>query len=882
MALKFCKICGNFISPNDKISYREGVHTGCKDKDADDDLPEPFKYLDPCIKSILKMKDILNPTEIQRLAIPKILDNKNVLIIAPTGYGKTEAVILPLIHNLLSKKKKSNLEPVNVIYVNPLKALTRDLRDRIQDYVISCGLHVSAIYGDEPTKESIRNSHIIITTPESLEKILDITPRLWPFLYNLNSVVIDEVHELIGNKRGAHLLILLERLKWFIGHNFQRIGLSATIDNPERVAELLGGSDGKLEIINPSIKKEHEFKVYLAIPANDNEKADTFLASSRRISEIIENKKTLAFVNSRFTAERLHYALQELNIKNIKVHHSSISKEEREQIENDFKYGNLLGVVCTKTLELGIDIGEVQQVIQYRSPGSVSSLLQRAGRSGHKPNEITQCFLVSSDLDDAIESLTLVKMYKENILDESTILPKPLDVIAKELTGIGLQAHYALKRNINQNIKIDNTQDHPKPNINFAFNIIKNSKLFNNLTEEEFKEILKTLTNTEIIKINNNNIIVSKNFWNIWKYTKKDTTVKRGERKFSEFFSMIPKKEEFDVYDITSKKIIGKLDSLFVYRSVKPGTLIRLAGKNWNIIRINHEKELIFAKESHEKGEIPIWHSEGPTRSKTLTENLYELINNMINSINNKNLDKLLSNLGADKPTIDAIKEYIHNQINSKTPFPNKNTIVIEKVPNISTVFFFTYLGEKINRTLSSLITMKMITETPYIYTIITPYGFSINCKDTDPYKAFLNINPEETETLLNEYLNNYSPEVHMLIKEMAIHFGIKNIKNKPLPNILIKEAIRQAQTQYFDPNNTKETLKNIKNKLIEIKEITREKPSPFADSFKYWPQERPWYTDKEKIIMDALRKPRNLQQLKELTEGNIEYMKHIINKLSQ
>jgi ATP-dependent Lhr-like helicase len=437
----------------------------------------PFTLLDKRLQYWISKLGFSEPTEVQKLSIEPILNGENVLLISPTGTGKTEAALFPLLHRLLREEKE---EGIKLLYINPLKALTRDLAERLRTYAYFIDLKVRPLYGDVSKAFKKPVPEIVIITPESLEIMLDWAPRWWPYLKTVKYVVIDEVHELISSKRGYQLLVLLERLKQLVDRNLQRVCLSATIANAKLVAEMFGGSDGKLKVIRSSTEREHEFEVRLAIPLTREEREDPFIAGARLVSECIDNVKSLIFVNSRYSAERLKAEIEKRGIK-VGVHHGSIGLEEREFSEDAFKRGLIRAVIATKTLELGIDIGDVEQVIQYRSPGQVNALIQRAGRSLHRPGEKSVCKITSTDPEDFLECLALVSLFNKGFLEEPVILEKPLDVLAKEILGYALHNYRGVKSYKNRFTPV---------NLKSIYGTIKRCLLFKTLSEKEFEEVL--------------------------------------------------------------------------------------------------------------------------------------------------------------------------------------------------------------------------------------------------------------------------------------------------------------------------------------------------------------------------------------------------------
>ena len=328
-----------------------------------------FNLLAKPVRSALAQLGFSTPTLPQTLAIPPILQGKNVLLIAPTGTGKTEAVLLPVFSRLV-ELKSSEQKGIQIIYVTPLRALNRDMFKRLTYWSQQLGITVEVRHGD--TEQKIRRLQakkpptMLVTTPETLQAILP-GSQMRRHLKNVKVVIVDEVHDLAGSKRGAQLSIALERLQQVTGKEFQRIGLSATIGNPQEISKYLAGTRRKIDIVQASMEKSYRYSVeYPSLTQADFELANKLEASPeiasriRRILELVDShRSTLIFVNSRTVAEVLGHKLQQLGRNDIAVHHGSISKEERIAIEDSFKNGQLRAIICTSTLELGIDIGNV-------------------------------------------------------------------------------------------------------------------------------------------------------------------------------------------------------------------------------------------------------------------------------------------------------------------------------------------------------------------------------------------------------------------------------------------------------------------------------------------------------------------------------------------
>ncbi len=306
-----------------------------------------FELLAKPVRKGLKELGFSEPTLPQTLAFPPVLEGKNVLLIAPTGTGKTEAVLLPVFSRLVEQKNQEQ-KGIQVIYITPLRALNRDMFKRLTFWSEQLDITVEVRHGDTEMKirrkQALRPPQMLVTTPETLQAILP-GSQMRRHLSNVQCVIIDEVHDLAESKRGAQLAIALERVLEVTGKEFQRIGLSATVGNPEEVARFIAGTNRKISIVQAVLAKSYRYRVeYLTPTEKDFElaaKLETTPEASARIRRLIElidsHKSTLVFVNSRTIAELLGHRFDQLNRTDIAVHHGSLSREERVMTEDAFK-----------------------------------------------------------------------------------------------------------------------------------------------------------------------------------------------------------------------------------------------------------------------------------------------------------------------------------------------------------------------------------------------------------------------------------------------------------------------------------------------------------------------------------------------------------------
>ncbi|MEM3801736.1 MAG: DEAD/DEAH box helicase [Saccharolobus sp.] len=796
--------------------------------------------LDQRLIQLIREKQWNNLTSIQEMSFDPINNGNNTLIIAPTGYGKTEAALFPILNKML----KEEVKPVTVIYITPLKALINDLLYRIEWWVSRLGFLASRKHGEVPQKEKNlrlkKIPHILVTTPEGLEIDLDWASRFREHYKNVKWVIIDEVHELINSKRGTQLSLLLERLKSFIGNDFQRIGLSATVRDEENVAKFIfGSSERKASIIKLHDTRNFEIKIHKI----DNP-ISMWRNSAEKIDQLLE-KPTLIFTNSRFSTERLHEELEKLGNKEIYVHHSSVSRDLKNLAEDKLRNGNAKAVVCTKTLELGIHLGDIKKVIMLRPPTSVSSFLQRLGRSGHIVHGIPKGEVICFYDFDVIEALGLYISAKNGIIEKPTI-DDGLDIVARELLGMVLQYQV-----------ID---------INYAYSVIKSSFVYKDLKLSTFLELVNYLAKNDIIKIDNGNLRLGPSFFRIWRFNKDS---KNGwGRDFSEFFSLINNDDTFTLK--YNGETVGEIDAVYVYRHVRANDIIRISGKLWKVVKINMNKNTIDVIPVNEgEGEIPIWKGENTSKSLVVLNAIKKTI---------KNIDRyyrVIQNIVDDESKtsiFNIIKKY--EELNKN--FSVDNTILIEKRDD--EWIYGTLIDEKIANTLSHALLYLVIKK----YTLNTLarssiYGFSIKGSPIDLLKELTNMDRNKIKRIIFRSVIR-SPLYIATLKEIQPSFGKISKINPKEDKFLLKEALRQTIKRYFSIKKTLEYIDKIKKG--EIKMVYIDKPTPLSEAVLTHAQIRPWLFDLNISIYQAIKG--GAYTLNELSEVLGISPKSLENKLKQ
>jgi len=622
-----------------------------------------FDLLVKPVRRLVEQREFSTPTEPQEKTIPKILEGKNVLLISPTATGKTEAAFLPILSMLLQGQQGT--PGIKVLYITPLRALNRDMLERLEWWCNNLDIKLAVRHGDTETKERTRQSRsppdILITTPETLQAILS----GWIMRQHLQSVrwvVIDEVHEMADSKRGSQLSLALERLRAMIGRNFQMIGLSATIGSPEKVAQFLVGKGRPVEIERVPVARMMHLKIVFPKPVEEDDRLASQLYTHPEVAarlRLIRNyinkyKSVLVFTNTRSESEVLtsRFKVWDMNFP-ISIHHGSLAKPSRIAAERGLKNGELRGLVCTSSLELGIDIGRIDLVIQYMSPRQVTRLIQRVGRSGHRVGRIAEGIIVAMDSDDALEALVIAKKALQEDLEPVGIPPKPYDVLAHQIAGLLIK---------NRRLGFEEIVE-----------LFKNAYPYENLTTEDVEKILKYMHSR---------------FPRLAWVSFEDKMVLRPRQTkalFEYYFgnlSMVPEEKQFLVVDESTDSAVGVLDEAFMAEYGKPGVKFIIRGSPWQIQHVSEEKVYVRPVDDP-TGAVPSWIGEEIPVPFEVSQEVGR-IRGVVEEQLRKGLsaEEIAAGLSKQYPSdtetmLGALKETIE-QVNAGFPVPTDNRILIE------------------------------------------------------------------------------------------------------------------------------------------------------------------------------------------------------------
>ena len=761
-----------------------------------------FTKLNPKIQEVLNLKDIKEPTEPQKIAVPSILNKKNVLLIAPTGLGKTEAALLPIFHNFLEKNVDyKDKKGISILYITPLRALNRDMLRRTIEWGKKLGINIAVRHGDTTQSERARQSRkppdILITTPETFQ-ILFTGKRLRNHIKSVSSVIIDEIHELANDERGAQLSVGLERLYELTEHNFQRIGLSATVGNPKEVAKFLGGYEkGKfrdVKILEVDVTKHIKINVLLPeVKKTDYPKANKLsiepisFACIRTCKDLIDNHvSTLLFINTRDGAEILasRFHIWQKNFS-IDVHHGSLSKLARIESEDNFKNGKIKSLICTSSLELGIDVGNTDFVIQYNSPREVKRILQRVGRSGHKIGKISKGLILATTAEDLSESLVIARKALVGDIETLKVRQNPLNVLSNQIISIALE--------------------YGKINLEKILKICNRSYPFYKLNKNLLKQVIEQLRNQRSIWIDEKNNIIKRT---------------NTRHYFLDNISMIPDEKTYMAVDISTRKRIGKLDESFVLNYGVEGSKFILRGRPWTIIKI--EEGEILISQSKEIGNAPSWTGEDIPIPYEVACEVGKL---------RRLTTKISKDYPCNKATFEKFLKQITNQTKQGFVVPTDKIITIDVEDK--SIIINACFGTKVNETLGRLISAMLaqsIGESIGINSDAYRINFELPAR-IPPQKIkniFQTIKPESLEYLITTVLKNSTyiraELVHVARKFGAISkdFDYRNVGMKKLftlfeNSLIFDETVEKIIWERMDINNTKKVLEQIQAEKIKI-----------------------------------------------------------------
>ncbi|MHA1443653.1 MAG: DEAD/DEAH box helicase [Candidatus Hodarchaeales archaeon] len=766
-----------------------------------------FDILDSRLQEVLKELSI-SPTPGQLEYLEAIINREDVLIVASTGSGKTFGTIFACLHQILVQKPSPT--PISVLVVTPLKALNRDIfRRTLPDLASKLGITIAVRHGDttsyERQKQTKSPPQILITTPELLQAILPAKILGRVHIKNVQTIIIDEIHELVESKRGIQLTLAIERLAHRTGRPIQRIGLSATVGSPQEVLNFLSPLNKKARIVNIPRLKELKLRLdypmklleqYKNLPSTIHTTED---AASRfqRLLEIIQQEEgtILLFTNTRQQAEILGYRFKMYNefVSSeekiaFEVHHSSLSTQSRLHAEKEVREGDLDLIIATSSLELGIDIGSISLVIQYMSPRRIETIIQRVGRSGHGLDKESKGIIITETPRELLEAYVIKKRVLEGQVEPTRIHISALDILFQSIIGILL--------------------DFGETSIKIILKIITRASPYQDFTSQDLLPLLQ---------------FGRKNyFFTILKDPETGKVTVRIKRKAYKYYysnlSSIPTKRSYNVVDVGSQARVGHLDEGFIVTRGEKGTIFILNGTPWELLAIKDDKVEVRQVRGITEAAIPTWEGELIPVSQLVTSAVVELFED----------DSAIKH--APMEIQQELQSFIQDQKKSGLT-PKINSLLIETAGR--QVVIHSFLGSRGNETLGLLLSSV----------IGARQGHSVEYR-TDPYSIFLSlsrplsvkavletIEPQHIRPLLEHRIKT-TDLFSWRLRQVAKRFGVlsESAENSVMMTRLIvsrytdtvvgQEAINEILSESMNQEVVTEFVQRINQKEVDIQEI--------------------------------------------------------------
>jgi len=784
-------------------------------------LASGFDLLSEPIRTGLDELGLETPTDIQTEAFEPILGGRHVLLIAPTGTGKTEAAILPILDMLIRLEQRAG---ILLLYITPLRALNRDMLRRLRFWADRLSLGLDVRHGDTPPAQRRRQSahppDILVTTPETLQAMLP-SRAMRRHLESVRWVVVDEIHSLAESKRGAQLTVALERLREVTGFEFQRIGLSATIGSPETVAGFLCGVGRKAIILQVATPKEYEYHVVWPSPGEEDRRASEQLYTSPEAAARIlfmkglvdGHNSTLIFVNSRQHAEMLGLRFNMLD-KRIGVHHGSLSREERQRVEDEFKNGSLKAIICTSTLELGIDVGTIDLVLQYLSPRQVISLIQRVGRSGHRIGRRSTGMIVSASTDDFAESVAGVMSARSGFMEPVVVHENALDVLAHQCAGIAMEYGSAKKA--------------------FVLGLLRRSYAYRGLSQGAFDAVLDYMQSIRKVAVKGDSV----------------SALPATRLYYYENLSTIPDERRYPIIDVSSESFVGTLGDEFVSTKARVGLKFIVRGMVWMVEQISQEGNVYVIPVTDPTAAIPGWEGELLPVSYDLAIGVGRIRGEaafMLSNATVEDVARALSERFAAEPHgIKMIVEEIADQIAANAPVPSDGLILVEGFGQY--MIINSCFGELVNRAIQFSLHDRLLEDGLNVrawndgYRILVEFPSTLSEEAISRYaEAIFSQTPQGAEDAFRRYLATRFPLSYYL-KFVAERFGaIKRglmLDEEELSELslrfantpIFQETIREALTEKVDLENMRGVFEKVQRGEIAVAtHISAEAPTPIS-----------------------------------------------------
>jgi len=811
------------------------------------------------------------PTPPQEQGWPAIAAGDHTLILAPTGSGKTLTAFLYALDRLTSEPPVEGT--TRVLYVSPLRALAVDVERNLRSPLHGIALAAERLgetitvptvgirTADTPPEERRHMQRhppdVLITTPESLFLLL--TSQARETLAGVRWVIIDEIHAMAATKRGAHLALSLERLEHLVvaggGPPPQRIGLSATQRPLEEIARFLAGTGREATIVDAGRRKQLEIEV--VVPVEDMARLGEIVdvptsgpvagppvrnsiwpAIHPRLLELIQShRSTLIFANARRLAERLAARLNELADEPdlVRAHHGSLSREQRLEIEDDLKTGRLKALVATSSLELGIDMGAIDLVIQVESPGSVASGLQRIGRSGHNVGDVSRGKVFPKHRGDLVEAAVVVQRMRDGLIEETRYPRNPIDVLAQQIVAMSALDDWSVPE---------------------LAALVRRAANFADLTDDALHAVLDLLSgrypSDEFAELRPRIV---------WDRIADTVRGRSGAQRIAVTNAgTIPDRGLFGVF-LPDGARVGELDEEMVYES-RVGETFLLGASTWRIEEITHDR-VIVTPAPGEPGKMPFWHGDKPGRPLELGRAVGEFLRDVRTPPSAANgmagaVDRLQSEYGLDEWAATNLVQYVEDEVEATGHVPDDRTIVVERFRDEIgdwRVCILSPFGAKVHAPWAMAIEARLHDRLGFeVQSIWSDDGIVLRLPESEDHVPLdeLSIDPDDIDELVLASLPDTALFASRFRENAARALLLPRRKpgqRTPLwqqrqrsadllrvarqyPSFpILLETTRECVRDVFDLPALKEVLRDLRARRIRMVAVDLPKASPFASS---------------------------------------------------
>ena len=820
----------------------------------------PNLDLDPLAAFEPRVRDYFSasfpaPTPVQQASWPLIAKGDHVLITAPTGSGKTLTAFLWALNKFASGELAPGV--TSVLYVSPLKALNNDIQRNLLaplETLAATGacpnISVQTRSGDTPQNERQRMlrhpPEILITTPESLSLILT-SVRGRQMLSHIDTIILDEVHSVVSSRRGVQLLCALERLCW-MGLRPQRIALSATVKPLTKIAEYVAGYSAPgirrpIKIVQAEQQKSISFQVKLPdgalqVAARGQKIWEPLTDAFRE--RIQANNSTLFFTNSRRLAEKITLKLnQQSRAPLAYAHHGSLARDIRHTVEQKLKSGDLRAIVATSSLEMGIDIGSLDEVVLIQSPPSVSASLQRIGRSGHNVGETSVGTLFPTHAHDFLEAAALSRAIEARDIEPLPLLENPLDLLAQLVIATTASEDW---------------------DVDELYTMLTRAAPYAQLRRDHYTSVIEMLAGRYAgMRIRDLRARIT--------FDRLNNRIRATKGAVMAYYSSggtIPDRGYFKLRHASSGQVIGELDEEFVWEATL-GQTFNLGTGHWQIQRITHNDVLVNPAPTHVMAP-PFWRSESVNRDYHFSSYIASVLDEAERSLLEQRGDALAENLmtqrGFDEPSACALKEYLERQREHSGPLPGRHRIVLELINTGPAGYrssgaerqlvIHTFWGARVNRPWGTalgnawhrrfgeppelqadndaiIIQLTRDIEPAELMGWVTPDNLTANLRNALEGSAFFGARFRECSgralLLTRKKFNQRLPLWMTRLQSKKLLAAIKVLDDFPI----LLEAWRTCLEDEFDLPNLQKLLGEIQDGDIQWRIVTSNSPSPFA-----------------------------------------------------